>query len=88
MRYLCLVVTWRKRLESIRRNPKDVRIEDLCQILERLGFEEVRRRGSHRIFRKPGVAYLVNLQSTADGKAKRYQVEQVLELIDRFDPET
>lgn len=88
MRYLSGVVSWRKRLEAIRANPKDVRFDELCRILERLGFEEVRRRGSHRIFRKAGVADLVNLQSTADGKAKRYQVDQVLELIDRHGRET
>ena len=44
-------------------------------LLRRLGFEE-RIRGSHHLFRLPGVDVLINLQ-VAGGKAKPYQVRQV-----------
>jgi predicted RNA binding protein YcfA (HicA-like mRNA interferase family) len=52
-----------------------IRFEDLCQLLERLGFEK-HVRGSHHLFRKPGVEERLNLQR--DGtNAKPYQVKQV-----------
>jgi len=49
--------------------------DDLCHLLERMGFER-RTRGSHNIFRRPGVAEKPNLQR-AGAKAKPYQVRQV-----------
>ena len=53
--------------------------EDVCHLLESLGFEE-RVRGSHHIFRKEGVAAQVNLQH-AGTQAKPYQVKQVRAMI-------
>ena len=55
------------------------RFEDLCRLLESLGFEK-RVRGSHHIFRKSGVAAKVNLQR-AGAQAKPYQVKQVRAMI-------
>lgn len=56
-----------------------IRFEDLCQLLERLGFDK-RVRGSHHLFRKSGVEEKINLQrSGAD--AKPYQVKQVRAVI-------
>ena len=52
-----------------------IRFEDLCHLLESLGFEK-RVRGSHHIFRRTGVTAKVNLQR-AGAKAKPYQVKQV-----------
>ena len=52
-----------------------IRFEDLCRLLESLGFEK-RVKGSHHIFRKNGVAAKINLQR-AGGQAKPYQVKQV-----------
>jgi len=66
------------------RTPKNVRFVDLCRLVERLGFEEVRRRGSHRIFRRVDLPVLINLQADAGGKAKRYQVEEVLGVIELY----
>ena len=56
-----------------------VRFEDLCRLLENLGFEK-RVKGSHHIFRKDGVAAKVNLQK-AGAQAKPYQVKQVRAMI-------
>ncbi len=39
-----------------------IRFDDLCYLLESLGFEK-RIRGSHHLFRKSGVEEKVNLQS-------------------------
>ena len=56
-----------------------IRFEDLCHLLESLGFEK-RVRGSHHIFRRIGVAAKVNLQR-AGAQAKPYQVKQVRAVI-------
>jgi len=61
---------------------KNIRFNDLCQLMKRLGFEE-RVRGSHHIFRKSGVIEKVNLQRDKD-KAKAYQVCQVREIIHKY----
>lgn len=52
-----------------------IRFDDLCQLLQSLGFEE-RVRGSHHLFRKSGVEEKINLQR-AGASAKPYQVKQV-----------
>jgi predicted RNA binding protein YcfA (HicA-like mRNA interferase family) len=45
-------------------------LDDLCQLLERLGFEK-RVRGTHHLFRKSGVEEKINLQRS-DSEAKPY----------------
>jgi len=61
---------------------KNIRFNDLCQLMKRLGFEE-RVRGSHHMFRKSGVIEKMNLQRDKD-KAKAYQVRQVREIIHKY----
>ncbi|MBW4690466.1 MAG: type II toxin-antitoxin system HicA family toxin [Lyngbya sp. HA4199-MV5] len=56
--------------------------ERLCQLLNRLGFEE-RIQGSHHIFSKEGVEEILNLQPK-QGKAKAYQVKQVRNVILKY----
>jgi len=56
-----------------------IRFDDLCQLLESLGFDE-RVRGSHHLFRKIGVEEKINLQR-AGADAKPYQVKQVRAII-------
>ena len=55
------------------------RFDDLCSLLERLGFEK-RVKGSHHVFRKMGVEEMINLQRDG-GSAKPYQVRQVRAVI-------
>lgn len=59
-----------------------IRFEELCSLLESLGFES-RSKGSHRIFRKAGVEDLLNLQRES-GNVKAYQVRQVRATILRY----
>jgi predicted RNA binding protein YcfA (HicA-like mRNA interferase family) len=71
-------------LLKILRGGSDANIpfEDLRQLLLHLGFEE-RIRGSHHVFRKPGIEEKINIQR--DGKdAKVYQVRQVRSIISRY----
>jgi predicted RNA binding protein YcfA (HicA-like mRNA interferase family) len=56
-----------------------IRFEDLCHLLDSLGFEE-RVRGSHHMFRRNGVEEKINLQRSGS-QAKPYQVKQVRAII-------
>jgi predicted RNA binding protein YcfA (HicA-like mRNA interferase family) len=59
-----------------------IRFDELCLLLERLGFEK-RVRGSHHVFRRVGVEEMINLQR--DGStAKPYQVRQVRAVILKY----
>lgn len=58
---------------------RNIAFDDLCQLLENLGFEK-RIRGSHHVFRKPGVMEKINLQREGSD-AKAYQVKQVRNII-------
>ena len=53
----------------------NIRFDDLCQLLDSLGFER-RVRGSHNLFRRDGVEERINLQREG-AHAKPYQVKQV-----------
>jgi hypothetical protein len=60
----------------------NIAFDDLCGLLRHLKFEQ-RVRGSHHVFRKQGVAELINLQK--DGaQAKAYQVRQVRNIIVKY----
>jgi hypothetical protein len=71
-------------LSRILRGTSDanIRFNELRQLLFRLGFEE-RTRGSHHIFRKPGIDERINLQLD-NGNAKTYQVRQVRAVILKY----
>jgi predicted RNA binding protein YcfA (HicA-like mRNA interferase family) len=56
-----------------------IRFDELCQLLESLGFDK-RVRGSHHLFRKSGVTDKINLQKEG-AQAKPYQVKQVRAVI-------
>ena len=57
----------------------NIDFDELRYLLNRLGFEE-RIKGSHPVFRKPGVEEKINLQRDMD-KAKPYQVRQVRSIL-------
>ena len=56
-------------------------IDDLVKILEWFGFDEIAATGSHRIFSKPGIKGIINIQKAKDGKAKTYQVKQMRDFL-------
>jgi predicted RNA binding protein YcfA (HicA-like mRNA interferase family) len=60
----------------------NVRFDDLCNLLRKLGFD-MRVRGSHHIFRKEGIVEKINLQREGN-KAKPYQVKQVRKIILKY----
>jgi hypothetical protein len=60
----------------------NISFTDLCELLKRLGFEEIIR-GSHHIFRKEGIEEKPNLQSD-NAKAKPYQVRQIRSILVKY----
>ncbi len=70
---------------KMKQNPKGVRFNDLCKVCEHY-FGKPRSRGtSHRIYRTPWQGDpRVNIQDSK-GKAKAYQVRQVLWAIERVE---
>lgn len=70
-------------VEEMRRNPDDVRYADLYKVCEKF-FGEPRQNGSsHAVFKTPWPGDpRVNIQNDK-GKAKPYQVRQVLKAIDK-----
>jgi hypothetical protein len=64
------------------RSDANIAFEDLCNLLLSLGFE-LRVRGSHHLFRRPGVAEKINLQRDGS-KGKPYQVRQVRNVIVKY----
>jgi hypothetical protein len=54
------------------------------RLLEELGFEELRVKGSHHVYGRPGLPEQLNLQERG-GQAKPYQLRQLVALIRRYD---
>jgi hypothetical protein len=72
---------------SIQKNPANVRFSDLVKICDHY-FGEARQKGSHHIYKTPWPGDpRVNIQRDKSGKAKAYQVRQVLAAIRRLEEE-
>lgn len=70
-------------IEQMRNNPNDVRFPDACKVADAL-FGKARQSGSHKIWKIPWAGDpRVNLQEGSGGKAKSYQVQQLLVAVDR-----
>ena len=72
-------------LATLRQNPRGGRFLDLCKVCD-FYFGPARQSGSsHRIYKTPWSGDpRVNIQNDS-GKAKAYQVRQVLKAIDRLE---
>jgi hypothetical protein len=70
-----------KLLERLRDFQRDRswHFEELCGLLQRLGFE-MRISGSHHFFRRAGMRDIINLQPR-NGRAKDYQVRQARKVL-------
>jgi predicted RNA binding protein YcfA (HicA-like mRNA interferase family) len=74
----------RKTLEKALAGSKNIRFGEVVALAEGFGFHLSRVSGSHHIFTHPHVRELVNLQNV-NGKAKPYQIRQLLQLVERYD---
>jgi len=72
-------------LRKIRRNPKNVRFNDLLRVCDHYFGPPRQCGGSHRVYRTPWPGDpRINIQSDK-GMAKAYQVKQVLGAIDKLE---
>ena len=73
---------------QMRRNPKGIRFMDACRVCDHY-FGQPRQKGSsHRVYKTPWSGDpRVNIQN-AKGRAKAYQVKQVLRAIERLEYES
>jgi hypothetical protein len=75
----------KKLLQRAKSSPKNLAFEDLCALAEYYGWVFQRQSGSHRIYMHPGLGKrlgsMMNFQPR-DGKAKPFQVIQLLNAIE------
>ena len=72
-------------LAQMKRNPKDVRFTDLCKVCEYFFGEPRKSASSHRIYKTPWQGDpRINIQNHK-GKAKAYQVKQVLLALEKLE---
>jgi len=72
-------------LAQMKRNPKGVRFADLCKVCENLFGEPRKSASSHRIYKTPWQGDpRINIQNQK-GKAKAYQVKQVLLALEKLE---
>ena len=62
---------------------KNIRFSEAVECAEMFGFRLGRINGSHHIYIHSDIPKLVNLQNVK-GKAKPYQVKQLLQLIEQY----
>jgi predicted RNA binding protein YcfA (HicA-like mRNA interferase family) len=73
----------RKLLQKAINSPANLRFGEAVTLVQGLGFRHARTTGSHHILVHPNVPVAVNLQNVG-GKAKPYQVRQVLKLVEEY----
>jgi hypothetical protein len=72
-------------LLQMKRNPKNVKFRDLCKVCEHYFGEDRQQSGSHGIYKTPWQGDpRINIQNSR-GKAKAYQVKQVLLAIEKLE---
>ena len=72
-------------LAFMQQNSKDVRFSELCRICDYFFGEPRQKKSSHRIYKTPWQGDpRVNIQNNK-GKAKSYQVKQVLLAIEKLE---
>jgi len=82
--------SWSKLLNKAQNQPTNLRFDELCEceLAQLAGFEPKRQRGSHDWFKHPSISDFrdagISLQRGRDGKAKVYQVTQLLNKIEYY----
>jgi hypothetical protein len=72
-----------KIVRQMRDNPNDIKFDDLCKVCDYY-FGEPRMKGSHNIYKTPWQGDpRINIQND-NGKAKAYQVRQIVLAIEKL----
>lgn len=77
-----------KLVAKARKSPKNITFSELRSLAECIGFQFARSKGSHFIYKLPGAQRVISIQEGKNGKAKPYQVKQLLREIDQLDDGT
>lgn len=74
-------------IDEMRNNPSGIRFADLCKVCDHFFGQARQTSGSHRVYKTPWIGDpRVNVQNDK-GKAKVYQVRQVLKAIEQMEIE-
>lgn len=73
--------TVKKLIAKARASAANLRFAELVRIVESTGYVLDHHTGSHWVFHRAGSRSL-SFQEAKDGKAKKYQVEQVLAILE------
>jgi predicted RNA binding protein YcfA (HicA-like mRNA interferase family) len=73
----------KKLLRKVLSSTQNIRFIELRYLAEAFGFRLSRISGSHHIFEHPDIEELLNLQMIK-GKAKPYQIRQLLDLVELY----
>ena len=74
-----------KRLERLKQRRNNLRFGELTTAAESVGFYLDHVTGSHHIYRHPDLHdERLNLQAEHGGRAKPYQVDQLLRIVRRY----
>lgn len=76
----------RKLLEKALSSPGNLRFAEALVLAQAFGFRLTRTSGSHHILTHADIRELLSLQDV-QGKAKAYQVRQLLSLVERYNLE-
>lgn len=71
--------------DRLKNNPKNATFSDIQILLEQAGFVLDRITGSHHIFTKSGVTFVIPVHNN---KVKTIYVKRVMELIEQTDNQT
>ena len=71
-----------KQIDRIKANQKDVKFSDLVSLLEEFEFELTRVKGSHHVFNRDDVTFVVPVHKN---RVKEVYVKRVLSLIKKFE---
>ncbi|MBP7231355.1 MAG: type II toxin-antitoxin system HicA family toxin [Syntrophaceae bacterium] len=66
-------------------SPNNIRFNDLCLLAERAGFVFDHPNGSHKFFKHSIYKDVIMNFQNVKGKAKPYQVRQLIDFIDRHE---
>ena len=72
-----------KLLKKLLSGSKNIRFAEVVACAEDFGFKLKDINGSHHIYVHPSIPELINLQNVK-GKAKPYQIGQLLQLIEQY----
>ena len=75
-----------KLIKKAKTSPTNFTFDEICLLAKRVGFDFRNQTGSHKIYKHPIYNKMMNFQPDKrdKSKAKRNQIDQLLEFIDEF----